>query len=101
MSRNDMIDGQMPHLSATILAHKFITAQNFSFRQSDAGSWPLNHIREANDGGNFEFCRRTSNYSSTIEDNLCLSGKHKGERAFGITNMQRLEVHVQDEHRLL
>ena len=100
MAGNDVIYGQLPHFSTAVLACELIAPQDFSFRQRHSWSRPLDHMAETNNRGDFIFCGRTVDHPSPIEDDLSLSRQNQRQRAFGIADMQRLKVHVQNERRL-
>ena len=85
--RNDMIQRQVTHLTAAILARKIIPAQDLSFGQRNTGTRALDHVAEADHRGNLKFGRATTNHAATVEYRFRLAGEYQRQSTFGVANV--------------
>ena len=98
---DDVVQGEMAHFTAAILAGVLVAPQNFMFRERDAGPGALDHIAEPDDRGYFKFGRAAAHNATAVQNRLSLAGQHQRQGAFRVTDVQWFKVHIQNEHRLI
>lgn len=99
--RNDMIQRQVTHFTTAILARKIIPAQDLSFRQCNTWTRALDHVAEADHRGNLKLGRATVNHAATVEQRFRLAREYQRQSTFGVTNVYRFKVNVENEYGLI
>lgn len=86
-------------LPAAVLAGGPIPVEHFPPGQLPLNQWPLNHVQQANDGGQYNRVADTANLSTAVLQRLrlALGQQHNGTTA--VANVQRLVVLVQHKNR--
>lgn len=84
---NDMIQRQVTHLPAAILARKIVPAQDLSFGQRNTRARAPDHVAEADHRRNLKFGRTAANHAAAIENRFRPTGEYQRQCTFGVANV--------------
>jgi hypothetical protein len=94
---DDVVEGEVVSGPAAIDARPTVPGEDLLACEADAWARSLDHVKEANDGGEDEGVRsRVEDAGSRLED-LGFPTQHQHERAADIADVERLVILVQHE----
>ena len=99
MFGQDMVDRQFAGVPSTVLADIIITAEDLSTGQFDLQAWAVDHLLQPYDGWPREGLFNGLDVAASIHHHVCLPRKDQANGAAGITNIDRLEVGVENQYR--
>jgi hypothetical protein len=96
-----VIDRQVVTLSPAILAGEFIANENLAPGQFDTGSWPSNHVHEADDRGRREYRRGAREPTLGSFEDFSLTADDQHKRPPDVANIQRFVILVQYKYGVI
>lgn len=96
-----MIDGQVGGFLAAVLAGVMVAAENFSAAECDLQTRAVDHMRQADHGGQGKNIVGRMNISPAIEYQRGFLGQHESHRALIAADIDGLKIGVENEHRLI
>jgi len=95
---DDVVDGEIIHLSAAILAGVAISAQNLLAYQTNGRSGAMDHLMQANDRRTGKVSLSSTHRTATIQYEGGLFGEHQPQGAMHVANVERLKIGIENQH---
>lgn len=97
----DVVDGQVGRLFATVLAGVLVAAEDLSPAERDFKARAVNHVSQADHGGQGKDVVGSVYVTPSIEDQRGFLRQHEPNGALETADVDGFEIRVEDEHRLI
>jgi len=98
VSRDDVIQREVLHLVAAVLAGVPVTDEHLAPGELHSRAGSADVVLQPDDGGRAEDLPRRSHLLVVELDHFRLLAEHEAEGAREVTDVQRLVIHVEHEH---
>jgi hypothetical protein len=95
---DDVVDGELPGLSSTILTGVAVPPEDLFAQKLDLGSGTPDHVVEANHGGAREDGSGSMDPPPPVLDDLGLAQKDQHHSSLGVTHVQRFVILIEDQN---
>jgi hypothetical protein len=94
----DMVNSEIAGTPSAILADISVTPKNLTAGQLDMQAWAVDHLFQADDGGDRYGLSDCLNIAATIHDQIGFPQKDQANSAAGVTNINRLKIRVENQY---